>query len=192
MEKVLKRLDEGILKLFTKFSHWFQRLTGKTNFFLARLCLFPFSIAVASSILNYWFPLLFFKTDWRGLLFCVLLFFSIMFFVHLTHDAETQFDKDPTVLSRVHLFERDSPDRTRLLLALLSPICFFAVYKWFIEDPKGSLLLALNVGAFPAYPSAFYYFVLVTPLPPGKSKVQQWVEGFQASFRKLQPLPTRR
>ena len=59
----LERIDALILSFFTKISHKFQRLTGKTNFFLANIFLTLLAMFVAENVINFWFPILKTKTN---------------------------------------------------------------------------------------------------------------------------------
>ena len=52
---ILERIDALVLSFFAKISHKFQRTTGRTNFFLANICLTAFAMVVVVNIINYWF-----------------------------------------------------------------------------------------------------------------------------------------
>ncbi|TSC74567.1 MAG: hypothetical protein G01um101444_253 [Parcubacteria group bacterium Gr01-1014_44] len=70
---VLEWIDAKILSFFTKISHKFQRLTGRTNFFLANICLTVLAMQVVLRIVNYWFPVITQETTGFDLLFSFLL-----------------------------------------------------------------------------------------------------------------------
>ncbi|MDP3697218.1 MAG: hypothetical protein Q8R55_04290 [Candidatus Taylorbacteria bacterium] len=53
----LQRIDALILSLFTKVSHKFQILTGRTNYFLAHCCLTLVALSVSVTILGFFFPI---------------------------------------------------------------------------------------------------------------------------------------
>src|SRR5258706_8148194 len=50
---MLFEVDAYILSLFTKFSHWFQRLTGKTNFWWAKLASFWLALLFPSMLFSF-------------------------------------------------------------------------------------------------------------------------------------------
>jgi hypothetical protein len=66
---MIEKADAAILKHVTRFCHWFQRWTGKTNFFLAK---FPLGLCFAGcaiEILNYYRPVLTEKTALLSVVF---------------------------------------------------------------------------------------------------------------------------
>src|SRR3989344_5439179 len=51
-------IDEKLLQFFTKISHKFQIWTGKTNFFLAKCCIFLGVGTYVLTLANYYIPIL--------------------------------------------------------------------------------------------------------------------------------------
>lgn len=54
----MRRLDEWFLHRVERFCHRFQRWTGKTNFWLAKLACLPVASTMALYPLDYWFDIL--------------------------------------------------------------------------------------------------------------------------------------
>ncbi len=67
-----ERVDTKMLSFFTKISHKFEQATGKTNLFLANICLGIFALFIVMTITNYWSPIFMKETD-RILLILALL-----------------------------------------------------------------------------------------------------------------------
>jgi hypothetical protein len=62
------------------------------------------------------------------------------------------------------------------------------VYRLFWEEQKrGVWFFDLYCSLSGLVFMAFLYFMAVNPLPPGISKVGQWIERLAAGFRKVQP-----
>src|SRR3989344_4591652 len=55
---IFERIDALILSFFTKISHRFQRLTGRTNFFLAKITIGLLGLSNIFFILNSFIPIL--------------------------------------------------------------------------------------------------------------------------------------
>lgn len=195
--ETLERIDERILALFTKFSHWFQRLTGWTNFFLARMILFLVVIELIVRALNYWFHFLSRRTTIDDIVVgSIMLLFSVIY-LHYLHQADEQIYCDNTVKPFIQqLFESGSAGSALVFVRVISVFLIvltlpILIGQSFFEKLDKNVVWALEVytrfGL--AYFIAFLYFVLVDPLPPGKSKVREWVNDIQAGFQKRQPLP---
>jgi len=197
MFEVFELIDKRILALFTKFSHWFQRLTGQTNFFLARVFLFLVVTEMIVRLLNYWLHFLSRKTTIIDVVVSpVLVLFSVIY-LHCLHQADEQIYRDNTVKPFIqHLFESGSAGSaiTMVFMRVLGMILIVLALPMDVEDLLFRKLEKNVVWALEAYTSfglayfiVFIYFVLVDPLPPGKSKVRQWVESVSAGFRKTAP-----
>jgi hypothetical protein len=184
--KLIERIDSAFLKLFTKFSHWFQRLTGKTNFFLARICLVIVVLGSMIFVFNFWIPLLSHPTRPYDV-FLSGLFIPMMVYVeaHLKK-AEDDFGGNVAIkpiIQSAFIGSIFQVLRTlmMLLLILSTP---WDIYSFFDGHLKGvwlfNLLHEMSYRCF----ASFYYFIAVDPLPPGKSRVRQWIELFRFGFSK--------
>ena len=56
--KFWELIDDSVLKVCTRFSHWFQRKTGRTNFFIVKIGLFFLVLATMIHVMNYWWPVM--------------------------------------------------------------------------------------------------------------------------------------
>jgi hypothetical protein len=61
-DTVFEKIDSFILAGCTKFSHWLQRLTGLTNYFLANIGTTLTAVAAMMVILNYFHQIFLFAT----------------------------------------------------------------------------------------------------------------------------------
>lgn len=82
------RLDDALLLFFTKISHRFQRLTGRTNFFLAKLCLYACIIGLLINIASYWVPLIVFKINLLEFIIAVLFVIFLIFQIDFCDKSE--------------------------------------------------------------------------------------------------------
>lgn len=185
MKNSLDRVDGAILNIFTKISHRFQRLTGKTNFFLAKCCMMLNAIITLMYILNYWFPLLSFKTPMFSTLVNVAVT-ALMF--RIMNDCDTA---DNTALcekkAKVNFGLFDYPI-IRLFLFIWLIIVPRAL-QGVLSSPQGIPICNILAATSPIWWFMFAYFIVVHPLPPAKSKIQEWSESFAAGFAK--PIPIR-
>jgi hypothetical protein len=187
----IKRLDERILALFTKFSHWFQRLTGLTNYFLAKTAVGLFFVDGLAKIANFWFPILNQKTGYKDIFFDGFLCFSgFMLWTWMLNDAEARLQNSAEVkpLVKEVLGEGRGMQLIRVTLFFLCLLSFpFGMYD-LATATRGFFIFNLNSHFALSYMFCFLYFLHVDPLPPGTSKVQEWKAAFQAGFRKLNPV----
>lgn len=179
---IVETLDSVILKFFTKISHRIQIVTGKTNFFLAKIALCVMIIDLMIVILNYWLSLLEKQTD---LVVFVFETFALLMYILITMicdqaeqsaqlDNPTKFPFEPTPILRliilfsacILIIPMDIKNVTTLQGAFI-----FKFYRLLADI------------AFVAY----IYLISVHPLPPGKSKIRELIESFAAGFAKQAP-----
>lgn len=178
---MLERLDKALLRVFTRISHSFQRLTGKTNFFLAKLAAM-FAICVAlMQVINYWVPI-FGKP--HGLFFHLIF---VMLMIHYTVQCDQAED---SILSggRVlpgWVFETRVFGRRRFWL-VLALIEVFLIMPLPIGEDRSVFLVYLT-RSIACNLAVFHYLISVDPLPPGTSKLQEWAKNIRASFQKVSP-----
>lgn len=185
MKNSLDRVDGAILKIFTKISHRFQRLTGKTNFFLAKCCMMINAIIILMYILNYWFPLLSFKTPMFSTLVNVVVT-ALMFLI--MSDCDTA--------NNAALCEKKAKVNFGLFDYLVTRLFLFInlfTVPWEIQHalsvPQGIIVCNILAATSAIWWYMFAYFIAVHPLPPAKSKIREWIESFAAGFAK--PIPIR-
>lgn len=76
----------------------------------------------------------------------------------------------------------------RMLLFLAFVVEIFLFHHVFVQDRSGVLFFKLVHHFLALELAAAAYFAAVTPLPPGKSKIREFVESFSAGFKKLAPV----
>lgn len=177
---ILLAIDTLILALCTKFSHWLQRVTGRTNFFVAKIGFFVICLVVLVRIVNYWFPLLGY-TEPLVMLFVYIILISIMTkLVYRCDDNEYRLYQGKTLynitpsgyLYRMIWVFLSVADTVGLFFEFSVQIVLSGFFNW------GSFITV--------------YFLAVTPLPPGISKIQKMLEKLTAAFRKPVPAPIAR
>lgn len=181
--KIVATLDNTIFAFFTKISHRIQIVTGKTNFFLAKVALCTMMIHLMIIILNYWFPLLEKETSLVGTIIESLVFLACIFMTTLCDQAEQSAQSDnPTK------FLGECSPGLRLIIVLSTCIMI-------IPPDITSLMISNGVFALKCYRLvsdiafiAYAYLISVHPLPPGKNKIQELIESFAAGFMKRAPL----
>jgi len=157
------KLDEALLSRAQKFSDLFQRITGKTKFFLARWSLILHLLFICGAILSIFGedllkrpPLLFLAS-----FLCaksILIWGST---IHKIRKEEIVFLENGTLeFSELHDF------------SLRFPLAVFPLLTFFL--PPMPLLCYLPWFFF----IAWIYFSACIPRPPGKSKLREWLESF--------------
>ena len=172
---MLFALDRWLIGKFEAFAHWFQRWTGKTNFFLA---------LVAASI---GYAMIAFFAWKQGNLFIAGWFFV----ASVINVADLSWLEKNTAR---RLESRTANPRKH------SRYCFFSRISWlffalFLYIPDFLFLFfgQLHLNSFVTDAAilciVFYeYFPAGAPLPPGTSKVREWLESFG---RKPVPISSR-
>lgn len=189
MEKIIA-IDNLILSFFTKISHKFYRLTGRTNFFLAKLAICVLVASTMTVIFSYWFPaILGFQP--QSLLVALSGIVSVACLVNmvLCDKAEKSAFSD----QRVRIFNPwyYSP-LDRVIHVFMALICFFLIILYLnIDSGKGYFIFKALYSAFLPADVAFKYFISIDPPTPGKSKIREWVEAFSAGFQKLAQINVR-
>lgn len=191
MGERLRAIDGAILGFFTRMSHAFQRLTGRTNFFLARIMIIVISISLIVAICNYWIPILHRRSYSFEVAIDALVLLIFIWHFHYCKKAEEQvFSGNKTFLFRVPFdgFEKMGLMSFLRLFAASSGIISIIFYSvgGFIGayDPAGSALFIFRFLDFAFMPvlSAYLYLLAVHPMPPGRSKIYEWIESLASGF----------
>jgi len=178
MKRTFIILDAFLIdKVFQKFAWWFQKLTSRTNFWLARVC---FIIAALCYIL--WIAVPFSSLSWlSGLIVSLTVVFyvtAMLWMVQRLEKWEEIFLKkqgnQPTVnmLRVMGVFIRIMGLFICLIVGSQS-ILLYQMTEW-LSFLFGLLFSAIGV--------AGVYFQSCTPLPPCKSKVREWLQAFKAKL----------
>lgn len=181
-------IDAVLLAFFNKIAHGFARLTGKSNFFLAKTMVWIVIISAMTTALNYWLPILARKTNpfVAALYGGAALFFLTDLYNCDRAETATMNDKRTRVFSPVIY----SPN-FRLWAVLISIITAPTAIFDFVTSAGIMPAKILDNICAPAF-AAFLYFAALDPPQMGKSKVREWAEGFANSFRKLAPVSVKR
>jgi hypothetical protein len=173
---VFEKIDSVILAFCTKLSHALQKATGLTNYFIANIGVALMAISCMFSIANYFHQIFAEKTNVvDAVVSSAVLFITVRFSYYCTqaHDQlVTGSNVKPTELMDLIIVW---PCRFILVLCVIGDILLSALlykpgFQWiFSRVSKISYPLGLAI---------FLYFIAVDPLPPGKSRVREWLESF--------------
>ena len=75
---MFEKIDSGILAACTKFSHALQRMTGLTNYFVAKIGVALVAVSLLLEVLNQLHPFLRIRNSWVDLLFDALIFATLI------------------------------------------------------------------------------------------------------------------
>ena len=169
---MLIEIDVWLLGKLEKFSHWFQKLTGKNCFWLAKIAAVCHGLLIVVILM----PGVFLGDQTVAIVSGILMMFT--FFTVFKHFALIK-HRELVVLREENLSNPfkvlDYDWRITILFVIL--LCLFI------------MAINLMIGYFLFYFSAMlaflmflqgllYYFSACDPLPPAKSKVKEWKEKF--------------
>ncbi len=178
-------VDTFVLKHITKFSHWFQRLTGKTCYFLAKVM---FSMVVADAVINacnYWIRVIYHESSISDIIIAPILVFIWGNFIYNMDES----DRHLFAGERTKVWNNfvNFPSALKVFFFVIGLCSLLTLPRlFFMKD--GFWFFNINHNLIIVYISLGIYFASVDPLPPGISKVREWIESFNAGFQKLQPL----
>lgn len=182
---MFETIDNWVLHQCTKFSHWLQRNTGLTNFFVVKVGFFLMGLSIFIDLTNYWFPL---YGDSRTSLLNLFVFILLLFIqvqrVNTANKNEERLWQGRTLL-------KDEFNASWGLVFWRMVFLFSFVFSTFVfflfYHRLGFFEILSKQGWFTGL-VVTEYFLLVTPLPPGMSKLRKMIEGFANSLRR--PVPT--
>lgn len=178
-------VDDAVLDFCTKVAHSFQRLTGRTNFFIAKIGITMASISVVINIMNYFHQILYDEGSMFWLVFSIIVLLSMFVLGSFLDKAD---ELSQLSGERVKFPETSVPFRScaaRLMWILFSCTSTLYTADMFFEHRFGIIDVVERI--FLPYGALVYsYFIAVDPLPPLKSKIRQWME----KFSKVQREPT--
>ena len=170
---MLNKLDEFTLYKFTKFAHWFQRLTGRTNYFLAKMGVLLILVSITATIVSYVAPMVP-KEDRPSLFFVFFSGFIGMGEIWRMSELDKA-EEDVLNPSRSNPAKRNfAIDPTHRVFWIFA--CVFIVFVSAVV-PEFNTIWWLGRNLLPFGILAFRYFIDVDPLPPGKSKVKEFFEA---------------
>ena len=181
--ELFNKIDDAVLLWFTKISHQFQRLTGRTNFFLAKIGFVLGSLFLITGVSNYFFHIIPGHHD-SILELIMFLVLTPLWFRDIRRCDEAE---EKTLLSPTQAKLPITPGIRLLCLAFactdVIDIMFNSHSSYFIfEVLHKDYGIALTI---------FLYFASVDLLPPSQSEVSQWLEAFRATFRSTSQAPNK-
>ena len=192
---MFRRLDNAIISFFTNISHRFQRLTGLTNFWLAKQCWKIFLLAALFGAFTRNkeanIPSIFANPGsiifWQ-ILTLIIGIFGKNFFFAIIDEMEDHYASGHGTAHPLTLGMREKQLVSRLYqLVIFGYIACTFLFRAVGEKLFFFIFTALSgICLFMLIP--FNYFWLVIPLPTGKSKIQEWREAFAAGFRQQVPI----
>jgi hypothetical protein len=172
---VLKKIDSAILAGCTRFSHWLQRMTGLTNYFVANVGTGCAAIGMMLRIANYFHrmfdePTTLFDTVIYG----AMMFVAISTSLNCTRAQDDFLSGKITKPAELQMYY-SLGNFVRLPFAALFLLQSFTLCLRLPQNPYWLLNIAGRT--FPTLGfTTFFYFIVVDPLPPGRSKVRQLLE----------------
>lgn len=172
---MFKEIDDAIISYCTRISHRLQRATGLTNYFIAKIGLGIACLSLGYEILNYFHQFLFDKTPlWdmivASFVLCDMVFRSLL----LSRFEDSQSDVKPNFL----MWEINRGYKWRIACLGVSILLFFTFMVGLGNKPNPLReFIAYNV--FPVGCAIFWYFILVDPMPPGKSRIREWLDNLR-------------
>ena len=164
---MLIEIDVWLLGKLEKFSHWFQKLTGKNCFWLAKMAAVFHGLIIVVILM----PGVFLGDQTVAIVSGILMMFT--FFTVFKHFALIK-HRELVVLREENLSNPfkvlDYDWRITILFVIL--LCLFIMVIGYF--PVFGAMLAFLI----FWQGLLYYFSACDPLPPAKSKVKEWKEKF--------------
>jgi hypothetical protein len=170
-------IDEYLLARCARFSHWFQRLTGRTNFFIAKVGTMITGMSVLVSLINYWIPLSKLPTSffhWVPSLFLLWV---------MAKESKNCAENEKRLYSDRALRQMMPKNSVWIRMAALYFTILLGVFMVRYHSFFEILRYSTGIGV-----SVFFYFIAVTPLPPGHNKIGEFVKKLASRFRKPVPV----
>ena len=172
---LLVAVDWWILVRVEKFTHKFQRLTGKTHRWLARFCL----LCAIGAILA--------KDFLWGLHFLDVLLVSMMLigiYLHVVYDERDECIELQRLKNGVANPMKKSAALIRMVFLLVYILSVIGQISAGEIDAAGWIVAT-------AFMFIRMYFIACDQLPPCKSSIVEWVKGVLSPRQALVPMPTR-
>ena len=170
---MLIEIDVWLLGKLERFSHWFQKLTGKNCFWLAKIAAIFHGLLIVVILMSG----VFLGNQAIAIVSGIMVMFA--FFVVFKHFALIK-HRERVVLSTQEK-SLSNPFKVldydcRAIVLFIILLCFFIMainligYFLFYFGAMLAFLMFLQ--------GLLYYFSACDPLPPAKSKVKEWKEKF--------------
>lgn len=173
---MLTIIDLWLLGRLEKLAHWWQKLTGKNCFWLARVAAIchGFIIVVGvvpGALLMTRRPII---AAISGIMMILALYATIRFLKMIKNIERIVLGLHESNLSNP-LKVKDCDWRTVILFVIL--LCFFIMT---INLTTGYFILyfSITLGTLMSWQGLVYYFSACDPLPQAKSRIKEWKEKF--------------
>lgn len=181
----LRVIDGWALRFCTNIAHTFQLLTGRTNFFIAKLGVLFASVDITLRMAGYFHPFPHHPKSMFDIIIGII-YMPIIISRALKLDEADKHSSNSSEKAAIPGITNASSFLVRILWLV------FAIQDtlWVVVEhsrPDYNFIDILLAVSFSYGLLVFYYFIEVEPLRPQKSKIRQWVENL--SFGLLRPAP---
>ena len=166
-----KKVDAKLIGFFTKISHRFQRLTGRTNFFLAKIALCVVGLSLMSQVADYFLSLFGIGTSALSVVLALGAATVVISWAYECDEAKHGVYAEEKAKRNFMPPEADPVCIRIIFLALLVP--WITVFLAVVVSPNGILAFKILLSLYAPALVTFLYFIAVDPLPPGKSKIRE-------------------
>ncbi len=168
--------DVWLLDRFQRFAEWWQKLTGKDCFFLARLMIACHMLHMATIGL---FVLIFTEKSPFDHMPAILIS-TVWLYIIRVLETEARSDISRGCRNRGYI----DFIAFRLVVIIANPLILGGTLKIYFGLELPFAFALFSSLCFVWY-IPFAYFLSCTPLPPAKSKIREWIESFSASLREF-------
>jgi hypothetical protein len=180
---MFRLIDDFLRERATKFGHALQRLTGLTCYFVARAGIFLCVLSIIIEFINYFHRVLAYPTPIHWLwINGILIFVLVKRSIDATKaDEHIGSNVKPAFLLWYHASLQWNMF-WRLIWLALALWSFGDIWVWpnvlHVHQAKFFLLQVIEHMGYPWGMTIFSYFIVADPLPPGTSKIREWLSSF--------------
>lgn len=181
MAKFVKQIDGIIMRWLTKFAHWFQKLTGRTSYFWAKVGLMFVLASVSIMIMGLVLPILPYKISPT-----IAFILGILAILEIKHMANLDMAEDNFFSSggkTKYSWLRSDPFLRMMWLGFFIVRILELIFdKYPTNIWRVALIVLMYFGMY-----IYYCFIDINPLPPCRSKLLNFIESITL---KLSPSKT--
>ena len=169
-------LDQFIIKKFTRYCHLFQKLTGRTNFFIAKIASLVVATAAMLRVLAHYIHFLPHTPSMIDVFLCTWITVILLRDAYLCDRAEEDLLNSEKAEPEVKLFNNIGVNRVSpgwRLIWIFFMILDISLFWSNIGKAPNPVLYCIQDLFSPGL-FVFYYCLMVDPLPPGKSERHRW------------------
>jgi hypothetical protein len=170
--KMFEKLDKTALALATKIAHKLQRLTGLTSYSVARIGIAISATTLILGAINYGRQFLAFHTSFSEMVGNGICLIPLVWRTAILQKAEESLGSN--VKPAILLIQLTESPRWRLIWAIV--LLVEALFSWPALIRSHYIFCeGFYAVGYPLGVLVFSYFVAVDPLPPGTSKLREWL-----------------